>query len=107
VRSDQAAALLERGPQASGVFAEFQPAAGGYRLAGLNEAGDVATDFGPDSGLVAATRRYEEPPLWVVTGASGAGVRAAAGLLDAGDLRDHYAVAVDGGRETPLPLPSR
>jgi hypothetical protein len=107
VRSDQAAALLERGPQASGVFAEFQRTAGGYRLAGLDEAGDVAADFGPGSGLVAATRRYEEPPVWVVTGASAAGVRAAAGLLDAGDLRDHYAVAVDGGREAPLPLPSR
>ncbi len=77
---------------------------GGYRLSGLDEAGDAAVEFGPDSGLVAATRRYEEPPVWVVTGASGAGVSAAAGLLDAADLRDHYAVAVDGGKETPLPL---
>lgn len=107
VRSDPAAALLERGPQASGVFAEFQREAGGYRLSGLDEAGDATAGFGLDSGLVAATRRYEEPPLWVVTGTSGAGVSAAARLLDAGDLRDHYAVAVDGGKETPLPMPLR
>lgn len=104
VRSDPAAAQIERGPQASGVFADFRREASGYRLSGLDEAGDTAVELGPDSGLVAATRRYEEPPVWVVTGGSGVGVRAAAGLLDAADLRDHYAVAVDGDRETPLPL---
>jgi hypothetical protein len=104
VRNDPAAAQVERGPQTSGVFADFHREGSGYRLVGLNEAGDAAVDFGPDSGLVAATRRYEEPPVWIVTGASGAGVRAAAGLLDGNDLRDHYAVATDGGKETPLPL---
>jgi hypothetical protein len=104
VRSDPAAAQIERGPQTSGVFAEFRREAGAFRLSGLDEAGDVAADLGPGAGLVAATRRYEEPPVWVVTGTAAAAVRAAAGLLDAGDLRDHYAVAVDGGRETPLPL---
>jgi hypothetical protein len=98
---------VERGPQVSGVFADLRREGGGYRLLGLDEVGEDAVDFGPDSGLVAATRRYEEPPVWMVTGASGVGVRAAAGLLDADDLRDHYAVAVDGGKETPLPLPSR
>ena len=104
VRSDPAAAQVERGPQVSGVFAEFHREGNAYRLSGLDESGDDVVDFGPDGGLVAATRRYEEPPVWVVTGASGAGVRAAAGLLDAADLRDHYAVAVDGEKETPLPL---
>ncbi|MFP5388248.1 MAG: DUF4430 domain-containing protein [Thermoleophilia bacterium] len=107
VRSDPAAAQLERGPQASGVFADFHREGGAYRLVGLDEAGDAAVDFGPDSGLVAATRRYEEPPIWMVTGTSGEGVRAAADLLDAADLRDRYAVAVDRGKETPLPIPSR
>ena len=58
----------------------------------------------PNAGLVAATRRYEAPPTWVITGATLSGVRAAAGLLDAADLRDHYAVATEGGKETPLPL---
>jgi hypothetical protein len=88
----------------SGVFADFHREGNAYRLSGLDESGDDAVEFGSGSGLVAATRRYEEPPVWMVTGASGAGVRAAAGLLDAADLRDHYAVAVDGEKETPLPL---
>jgi hypothetical protein len=104
VRNDPAAAQVERGPQTSGVFADFHREGSGYHLVGLNEAGDAAVDLGPDSGLVAATRRYEEPPVWIVTGASGAGVRAAADLLDTNDLRDHYAVATDGGKETPLPV---
>jgi hypothetical protein len=107
VSGDPAAAQLERGPQASGVFADFHRAGGAYRLVGLDETGEEAVDFGPDSGLVAATRRYEEPPVWMVTGTSAEGVRGAADLLDAGDLRDHYAVAVEGDKETPLPLPSR
>jgi hypothetical protein len=104
VRSDPAAVQVERGPQTSGVFADFHREGSSYRLTGLDEAGEVSVEFGPDSGLVAATRRYEEAPVWIVTGATGAGVRAAAGLLDAADLRDHYAVAVDGEKETPLPL---
>jgi hypothetical protein len=104
LRSDSAAAQVERGPQASGVFADFHREGDRYRLTGFDQAGDAGVDFGPDSGLVAATRRYEEPPVWMVTGASGAGVRAAAGLLDAADLRNHYAVAVDGDKEAALPL---
>jgi hypothetical protein len=104
VRQDPAAAQLENGPQASGVFAEFHRDAGEYRLAGLDQAGDSAIEFGPDAGLVAATRRYEAPPVWIVTGATGAGVRAAAGLLNEKDLRDHYAVAVEGESKTALPL---
>jgi hypothetical protein len=104
VREDPAAAQIEDGPQASGVFAEFQARPGGYGLEALGEDGRPKRALGLDAGLVAATRRYEAPPVWVVSGASVAGVKAAAGLLDAADLRDHYAVAVDGGEETPLPL---
>jgi hypothetical protein len=104
LRKDPAAAQVEDGPQASGVFADFDPAPGGYALEGLGEDGKPARPFGADAGLVAATRRYEAPPVWVVTGTSLAGVKAAAGLLDAPDLRDHYAVAVEGGEETPLPV---
>ncbi len=105
VRQDSAAAQIEDGVEASGVFAELVPAgAGEYRLQGLDEGGRPRRTFGPASGLVAATRDGEAPPTWVVTGVSAAGVSAAAGLLDAADLHDHYAVAVEGGRETPLPL---
>jgi hypothetical protein len=104
LRDDPAAGQVEDGPQASGVFADFRRAGDGYRLAGLDQAGDPAIDFGADAGLVAATRRYEAAPVWIVTGTSTAGVRAAAGLLDAANLRDRYAVAVDGAKETGLPL---
>jgi hypothetical protein len=104
LRSDPAAALIEAGPEESGVYADFERRAGGYGLVGLDEAGRPGHTFGPGAGLVAATRRYEGPPVWVVTGATSAGVRAAAGLLNGASLRDHYAVASEGGKETPLPL---
>jgi hypothetical protein len=104
VRQDPAAALIEDGPQSSGVFADFQPAAGGYLLQGLGEDGRSGRAFGRDAGLIATTRRYEAPPVWVVSGAGAAGVEEAAELLDTADLRDRYAVAVEGGKETPLPL---
>lgn len=104
LRQDPAAAQVEDGPQASGVFADFNPDPGGYALEGLGEDGKPARPFGAGAGLVAATRRYEAPPVWMVTGTSLAGVKAAAGLLDAADLRDHYAVAIERGEETALPV---
>ncbi|HET9163010.1 MAG TPA: DUF4430 domain-containing protein [Solirubrobacterales bacterium] len=110
LREDPAAAQLDDGPQVSGVFAEFAdaPAApGGLALRGLDEDGAPVRELGPGAGLVAATRRYDAPPVWLVTGATSAGTRAAAGLLDAAHLRDHYAVAVEDGRETSLPLGAR
>jgi hypothetical protein len=110
VRFDPAAALLEKGPGESGVFAEFAAAsgssAGGWDLVGLDENGKKARDFGAGTGLVAATRHYEGPPVWVVTGGRAAAVKAAAGSLTAADLRDRYAVASEAGKVTPLPLPS-
>lgn len=104
LQEDPAAAQLEQGPQYSGVFADFVPARGGLALQGLREDGKPARGFGPGAGLVAATRRYEDPPVWLVTGATARGVSAAARLLDAAHLRDHYAVATEDGRETPLPI---
>jgi hypothetical protein len=104
LRDDPTAAQLEEGPQASGVFADFESRRSGYRLEGLDEGGKVARSFGPDAGLIAATRRYEAPPVWIVSGAAQQGVSAAAAALDAGDLRDRYAVAVEAGRATPLPI---
>jgi hypothetical protein len=104
LRNDPAAAQLEQGPQVSGVFADFSSHAGGYRLRGLDESGEPAHGFGPDAGLVAATRRFDAPPVWLVSGATAAGALAAADLLGAAQLRDHYAMATEGGRETPLPV---
>jgi hypothetical protein len=104
VRQDAAAAQIEEGPQISGVFADFIQRGRGFELEALAEDGKPSAAFEADAGLVAATRRYEAPPTWVVTGATLPGVRAAAGLLDTAHLRDHYAVATEGGKETPLPL---
>jgi len=104
LRKDPASAQIERGPAVSGVFAEWRAGPLGYELRGLDEGGDPALNFSQNAGLVAATRRYEDPPVWVVTGATDEGVRSAAQLLDVADLRDHYAVAVDKGVRTALPL---
>jgi hypothetical protein len=104
LRDDPAAAQIDRGPQASGVFAEFVRRPGGFELRGLDQEGVPRRDFGPGAGLVAATRRYGAPPVWLVSGATARGVGAAAGLLDAEHLRDHYAVATEGGEEEPLPI---
>jgi Domain of unknown function (DUF4430) len=105
LRRDPAVAPLERGPDASGVYAEFAGGRG-CRLEGLDEGGANARDLGAEAGLVAATRRYEDPPTWIVTGCRRAGVEAAARLLDREQLRDRFAVAsAPAGAPLPLPLP--
>jgi hypothetical protein len=104
IRQDPTAAGIENGPQSSGVFADFLPTSGGVRLAGLSRAGVAARRFGPDAGLVAATRRFDGPPVWVLTGVTPAGVRAAAEGLSAAALRDDYAVAFERGEAIPLPV---
>jgi len=104
LREDSAATQIEGGPQRSGVFAGFRRTARGYVLQGLGEDGDTALSLGRDAGLVAATRRSEAPPTWVVTGTDRQGVQEAAALLDVAHLRDRYAVAVEAGNERPLPV---
>jgi hypothetical protein len=106
---DPAAAQIDRGPSTSGVFAAFESnTAGGCLVQGLDEDGATGRVFGADAGLVAATRRYEAPPTWVVTGCDRAGVGAAARLLDSADLDGRFAVATDAGAEpVPLPLPGQ
>jgi hypothetical protein len=106
LRSDPAASLIEDGPAESGVYAEFASAGSGFQLVGLDEDGKQARTFGAEAGLVAATRHFEGPPVWLVTGATVGAVRSAAAALDTGDLRDHYAVESEAGAVTPLPLRS-
>jgi len=103
LREDPAARLIEAGPAESGVYADFE----GRDLVALDEGGGEARRLGPGAGLVAATSRYGGPPVWLVTGGTAAAVRAAAGLLDAAELRDHYAVASEGGKAMPLPPAGR
>jgi hypothetical protein len=121
LREDPTARLVEAGPAESGVYARFDAgvrplpahsrqgtnAGAGYGLVALDEDGAAAQRLGPAAGLVAATSRYGGPPVWVVTGTTAAAVRAAADALDAGHLRDHYAVVIEDGKETPLPLEAR
>ena len=107
LRTDATAKLLEADPAESGVFADFEATGDGYEVVALDEEGGRARRLGVDAGLVAATSRYGGPPVWVVTGGTAVSVRAAAEALEADDLRDHYAVAIEDGRATPLPLEAR
>ena len=106
LREDPTARLIEAGPAESGVYADFS-GEGLLELVGLDEGGAPARSFSRRAGLVAATSRYGGLPVWVVTGATPAAVRSAAAGLDAGHLRDHYAVAIENGKSTPLPLEGR
>jgi hypothetical protein len=107
LRDDPTAHLIEEGPAESGVFAYFEPTGDGYEVVALREDGARAGRLGTSTGLVAATSRYGGPPVWIVTGGTAAAVRAAAGALDAEHLRDHYAVAIEDGKTTPLPVEGR
>ncbi|HUB99918.1 MAG TPA: DUF4430 domain-containing protein [Solirubrobacterales bacterium] len=104
LRLDPAAALLAAGPAESGVYARFEGSGAATRLHGLDAAAADAHTFGPDTGLVAATRRYEAPPTWLVTGVTVVGVHEAAAALSTPVLHDSYAVAVEGVRTTSLPV---
>jgi hypothetical protein len=104
VRGDDVAALLERDPAESGVFARFEGEGGEWELVALDERAEPAASVPADAGLVAALRAGEEPPTWVVTGASAEAVEAAAGALDEEALRNRYAVAVADGAPVPLPV---
>jgi hypothetical protein len=96
VRHDPVAALIERGPASSGVFAEFRRRAGAWRLALLDERGAVTRTAGRGAALVAALRRGEEPPVWVVTGIGRTGVAAAGQLLQHETLAGKYAAGPHG-----------
>ena len=113
---------LSRGPAGSGVFARFEPAesavpAGGsrrggaasepavQRLTGLDRQAEPVRDYGPGAGLVAAMRKGDRPPVWLVTGGSAAAVGRAADLLDRASLEGRYAAAAVGNEIVSLPLP--
>jgi uncharacterized protein DUF4430 len=99
---DPAARAIERGPRASGVYAQFR--ARGATLELLDQAGQAVRRLGAGGGLVAATRTGEESPVWVVTGTDASGVARAAQAFDAATLRDHFAVAIAPGGALALPL---
>ena len=102
LRGDFAARPLEKGPQASGVFA--RPAADGRTVALLDQRGRMVRTLGPGTGLVAAARLHDQDPTWLVTGTDDAGVRRAAQALTEQALRGRFAVAVGAGATVPLPV---
>jgi len=104
VRLDPAARRMESGPKVSGVFAV--PAKAGDRLELLDPRAAGVRTLGAGAGLVAATRFIDQAPTWVVTGTDGVGVDAAAAALEEERLEDHFAVAIENGREIPVPLPA-
>lgn len=97
------AALIERGPSESGIYARFS-GPGGDQLALLNPSGHVARTLGAGAGLVAATASDSSEPTWLITGTDAAGVSAAAAALTPARLRDHFALAVQGATEVPVPV---
>jgi hypothetical protein len=96
-----AAALVQKGPQRSGVYARFTKT---DQLQLLDAQGHVARTLGSGAGLVAATRDNVSAPVWLVTGTDAAGVKAAAGALTQARLRDRFALAVQsGGADVAVP----
>jgi hypothetical protein len=105
VRADDAAAQIEDGPSASGVYADVVPCGGGYRLDVLGSDGDPRERL-TSAGLVAAVRNGDDQPTWVVTGTDEAATGDAAAILDEADLRDRYAAATAAdGESMPVPAP--
>jgi Domain of unknown function (DUF4430) len=102
VRRDAIARRLERGPAASGVFA--QPAPSGAELVLLDTAGRPVQTLRAGAGLVAATGVEAQAPTWFVTGTDDVGVAAAAAALTEERLQEHFAVAIDEGNDVPLPI---
>jgi hypothetical protein len=102
LRLDPAVNALERGPRASGVYARVAP--DGRTVAVLDGHGRTTRTLGAGSGLVAAMKRPDDRPTWVVTGTDAAGVASAARAFEAGTLDHRFALAVS--RDLPVALPA-
>lgn len=103
VKRDPAAALLAAEPETSGVFARFSGARD--ELVALDPRAEEAARLGKGAGLIAAVRRGEDPPTWLVTGVDAEGVEAAAAALTPDALGNRYAVVVGAGSDSLLPVP--
>ncbi|HYB27395.1 MAG TPA: DUF4430 domain-containing protein [Solirubrobacteraceae bacterium] len=103
IQSEFAASLIEQGPGSSGIYARFG-GSDGSTLELLNPHGQVVRTLGAGAGLIAATANSSTAPVWIVTGTDAAGVSAAADALTPARLRYHFALAVDGQTDLPVPL---
>lgn len=107
---------INKGPAMSGVFVRFAPGLTGRpenadpvksysHLIGLDVRGNDGQDYGPEAGLVAAMRRADDPPVWLITGGTEKAVQLAAAALNPADLERRYAAVVADGQVSSLPLP--
>ena len=64
----------------------------------------MARTLGAGAGLIAATADSSSVPTWLITGTDVAGVSAAVAAFNQQALHDHFALAVSGGQELPIPL---
>jgi hypothetical protein len=102
VSRDQIAHSIGAGPRASGVYVRLP--ANGASMSVLDEQGRIVRTLAAGAGLIAATRREKEAPVWVITGTDDAGVDLAARHFDASALDGRFAVAFSGSQALPLPL---
>jgi hypothetical protein len=100
--ADGSAHQLEQGPRASGVYVRFGP--GGSSLALLDAGGHARVTLSAGAGLVAATRRAQDAPVWLITGTDEQGVARAAQALQEGSLHDRFALALSATGGVGLPV---
>jgi hypothetical protein len=102
VQGDLSARTIELGPRASGVYARLSH--DGRTLTALDAGGHATRTLGAGSGLIAATRRGEDAPVWVVTGTDARGVDLAARAFDVATLQRRFAVAITSTGALGLPV---
>jgi hypothetical protein len=102
LHGELATTLVDHGPGSSGVYARFTPTGSTLQL--LNPSGQVVRTLGAGAGLIAATGESSTGTVWMITGTDAAGVSDAAAALTPARLRDHFALAVAGKSDLPLPL---
>ncbi len=93
--------VIEGGPRSSGVYARFSR--GGQTLTLLDQEGREVQTVSAGAGLIAATRRAEDAPVWVVSGTDQEGVDRAADAFGQSALDDHFAVALAPSGAVPVP----
>lgn len=103
VRAELAGALITHGPASSGIYARFA-GADGTTLELLDPRGRPVRNLGVGAGLIAATSQTAAAPTWLITGTDPTGVSAAAAALTPARLRDHFALAVQGASDLPVPV---
>jgi hypothetical protein len=101
VQGDLATEPIAAGPGASGVYARF--AADGRTLTLLDRDGRAVRSLTAGAGLIAAARRGDDAPVWVVTGTDAAGVDLAARAFDRANLERRFAVAATATGVLALP----